>query len=521
MQKIEWRFSRGALALSGVALVLGGVFLPTGWYDALPQVAAGPPLPIRGITLLKATFALEGLGALFLAWRKGQQAHEPALPTTKSNESFVAGWDIAPRTALIAVGLVTALALALRVLGIGSDLWLDEIATVVQNREASPLAVLLTYVSPNNHLLNTELVKGMTSIAGEHEWSIRLPAAAFGVATVPALYWVARSVAGRLASVGAALLLAVSYHHVFFSQNARGYAGYLFFSLLATGFLVRGLDWDRPRYWFGYVAAMLLDFASLLHGGFVLGGHVAVGAAAAIQLKRSGQSPAPLVRRLTAVFGAAALLGLQLYVTMMVQAYFLLSRMYQKPSSGMHIASHAFAKDLQQGLLEGLGPGLLLGAIPAIAIAGYGFLVLVRRKWTLAGALVMPLALLVALVALRSLAASPRFFLLALPLSGRARPVCARRAGAHATSTTSAAGARGRHRSARRWRRSHRLGSVAARVLSDSETVVSRGVAVPRSRTPAWRPHRLDSECPRWLPLLRLASPAGRGSRFRGAAVAA
>lgn len=417
MHKLEWRFRRQALALGGGAFVLGGVFLPTGWYDALPGVASGPALPIRGITLLKATFVVEGLAALVFAWRWRGQARVAAPETTKRHEPFVGTWDIGPRTARLALGLVTALALALRVIGINADLWLDEIATVVQNRAASPLAVLLTYVSPNNHLLNTELVKAATNIAGEHEWSIRLPAAAFGVATIPVLYWVARSVASRLASVGVALLLAVSYHHIFFSQNARGYASYLFFSLLATGFLVRGLDGDRPRHWFGYVAAMLLDFASLLHGGFVFAGHVVVGAAAAFQLKRSQQSPAPLVRRLATVFGIAALLGLQLYVTMMVQAYFLLSRMYQRPSSGMHLASHAFAKDFAQGLLEGLGPGLLLGAIPAIGIAAYGFLVLLRRKWTLAGALVMPLALLVALVALRSLAASPRFFLLGLPLT--------------------------------------------------------------------------------------------------------
>ena len=43
----------------------------------------------------------------------------------------------------------------------------------------------------------------------------------------------------RLPSLLAALGLAVAYHHVFFSQNARGYAPSLLFGLLASGLLVR------------------------------------------------------------------------------------------------------------------------------------------------------------------------------------------------------------------------------------------------------------------------------------------
>jgi hypothetical protein len=337
--------------------------------------------------------------------------------TTTSGQPFSGAWDVDRRTASIALVGITALALVLRLIAINSDLWLDEIATVALYRSFSPLAVVTTYVSPNNHLLNTLLMKLVTGVAGEREWAIRLPAVVFGVATIPVMYWVTRLVAGRVASLGAALLLAVSYHHIFFSQNARGYSSYLFFSLLSTGLLVRAIESDRRWLWVGYVVAMLFDFASLLHGGFVFAGHIVVGAAAAFQLRRSGRSPRPLLKRLAVVFGITGFLGFQLYVTMMAQAYDVLSRTYASPASGMSVTSRAFISDFVRGVTEGFGPGLWLGVIPVMAIAGWGFIVLVRRKWSLAAGLVMPLVLLAGLVALRSLAASPRFFLLALPLA--------------------------------------------------------------------------------------------------------
>ena len=409
---------RWGLVVLGIALLLLGLFVPTGWYDTLPGSVGGSAPPFRGVLLLQATFVLEGAGLLWAAFRyHGETPRDSFAVPTDREQSFSRAWDIDDRAAVIALVAITALALALRLIAINADLWLDEIAPVAQYRDFSPLAVVTTYVSANNHLLNTLLVKLVTSVAGEREWAIRLPAVLFGVATIPVMYWVARLVTSRVASLGVALLLAVSYHHVFFSQNARGYSSYLFFSLLSTGLLVRAMESDRTREWVAYVLAMVFNFASLLHGGFVFAGHIVVGAAMALHQRRLGRSPRPLVRRLAMVFGITGFLGLQLYVTMMAQAYGVLSRTYASPASGMSVTSRAFASDFIRGLAEGFGPGLLFGAVPVMAIAGCGFIVLVRRKWTLAAGLVMPLALLVGLVALRSLAASPRFFLLGLPLA--------------------------------------------------------------------------------------------------------
>ncbi len=71
-------------------------------------------------------------------------------------------------------------------------------------------------------------MKLCVAIFGAQEWAIRLPSVIFGTATIPAIYWVSRQALSRRASLCVALLLAVSYHHIFFSQNARGYTAYVF-----------------------------------------------------------------------------------------------------------------------------------------------------------------------------------------------------------------------------------------------------------------------------------------------------
>jgi 4-amino-4-deoxy-L-arabinose transferase-like glycosyltransferase len=158
---------------------------------------------------------------------------------------------------------IIALAAVLRCISLGSDLWIDEITTIVDYRNMPTMQVIGSYLRSNNHLLNTLLMKAAIAVFGEHEWSARLPAMLFGVATIPVIYWVARLAMSRLASLGAALLLALSYHHIFFSQNARGYTAYLFFALLSTGALARGLQRDEMRQWALYVVSVVLGFASL------------------------------------------------------------------------------------------------------------------------------------------------------------------------------------------------------------------------------------------------------------------
>jgi len=414
-----------ALSLTlGILFTLAGCLLPRDWYDALPRSAELPDPPIKGVTLLQISLVIEGLALLWLSLRRW--SYTRLSPVERL--SFVgAPADEADdkRISLYLLAAIIALTLALRLINLGSDLWLDEIATAQTYSQAPLLHVIGSYTSSNNHLLNTLLVKLAVAWAGNREWAIRLPAALFGVATVPALYWMARMALSRRASLVAALLLAVSYHHIFFSQNARGYSAYLLFSLLSSGLLAQGLQEDRARDWALYVAAMLLDFAALLNSGFVFAAHILAGAAALIAIKRRGGASIPMLRRLTAVFALIALLGFQLYALILPQAYVISRVVYTDPSVGFSPFSAEFLKELMRGLSAGLyakfgaglSIGLVLGALPFLAIVGAGFLIVFRRQWALAAALALPPVLTAVYLLVNRATFSPRFFLLGLPLA--------------------------------------------------------------------------------------------------------
>ena len=404
--------------LGGAALVFLGIFLPREWYDALPQSRgqlSSPP--IKGITLLQIALVVEGLTLIWLSTRRWRFVRLPAherLPQTMAPDDEQ---DIKRSTSLWLLVAITASALALRLIRLNADLWLDEITPIFDYGQMPVLYIVTTYISSNNHLLNTLMVKLAIAFFGEQEWAIRLPAVLFGVATIPAIYWVSRFVLSKCGSICVAALLAVSYHHIFFSQNARGYTAYLFFSVLSSGLLVKGLQEDRARYWVLYGLTMFLNFASLLDCIFVFASHVLVGVIALLVVRRNGESPLPLARRLAAVFTITGALVVNLYITMAPQFYIYSKTVYRDPAVGFSPFSVEFLRELIRGLSAGLGPGLLVGLVPLIVVAAAGLIVLLRRQWALTLALALPGFLTAVFLLVQGLSFSPRFFLLWLPVA--------------------------------------------------------------------------------------------------------
>ncbi|MGH9859396.1 MAG: glycosyltransferase family 39 protein, partial [Candidatus Acidiferrales bacterium] len=232
---------------------------------------------------------------------------------------------------------LTVLAAALRLPGLDQQLWYDEMVLAVRWMPLGLGEIATTYTSQNQHMLYSLLARVAVELFGEHNWVLRLPAVLFGVACVPALYFCARvmnaRVRGRAATKerakddaetqsslrgaekaqqaargengGAALeerrrleaggtkeallaaaLLAVSYHHVWFSQNARGYTGLALWTLVTTYFFLRGMNAGvqgrqdagdsaregglRPWLWYGITLA--LGMYTHLTMGFVAAG---------------------------------------------------------------------------------------------------------------------------------------------------------------------------------------------------------------------------------------------------------
>lgn len=404
------------LAGVGVCLILAGLLLPTRWYATLPRISSLPPRPFSGTTLLQATFIFEGLVAIALAYtgwrppsRRGTSGTaDPGQSTSTFTRPFF--------HANAALVFVTVIAATLRFYRLDLDLWIDEVATVSKYASQPLAAVYGSYLSPGNHLLNSLLLKVSVNLFGETEWAVRLPAVLFGIATIPVMYWLARMAMSRAASLGAALLLAFSYHHIFFSQNARGYSAHLLFALLSTGFLVDAMRADRPRSWFCYTFSMTLGFAALMTTVFVLLGHVSAAAVELAKLSRKGSDGSrPLAIRLALAFAAAGFLAFQVYAVSIPDVLAIYPTVYATQGSGFAVFSLEFAGEMVRGISAGFLKGVT--AVPFVFLAAWGFMSLLRRNASTAVALSSCLIFTVLFLTARGQSVAPRFLLLGVPLA--------------------------------------------------------------------------------------------------------
>jgi mannosyltransferase len=335
-----------------------------------------PPAPSLIGWGLTAALGLFHVGWLALAQsRRGRPAARPWQPLWRFPP--VDPWDAGPlRREMLLLGLVLALALVLRLVALNAQLWIDEVFTLV-NWVREPLGYVLThYDTDNEHLLYTLLAQGLVRLFGESPEVLRIPALLFGLASIWATWRLARRLAGPRQALLAAGLLAVSYHHVWFSQDARGYTGLLFAAILSTDALLRWLDGGRWPDGITVAVATAVGFGIHLTMLFVTAGQGLV----VLGLLLYERIPA---RRLPSVlwpFLLGATLTLQLYAGVLpsLVAFFL-----HHPSASTPLPV-AWKKPawLVAELLRGLHVSFALGVLgfaAALTAAAAGGLAALRR----------------------------------------------------------------------------------------------------------------------------------------------
>jgi uncharacterized membrane protein len=298
-----------------------------------------------------------------------------------------------------------------RDVGLDQDIWIDETATAVTYLRLPWWEAVQTYRSANQHLLYSALGSLSFAAFGESEAAARLPAVVFGILGVGALYLLGRRVAPERQAVGAAVLLALSYHHVWFSQSARGYTGMIFFSILGTELFLRALARNRGRDWAAYVAAMTLGVLCLMNTAFVVMGHAAAYVLPRLLSRRERPEPA-LTRRVAGSAVAVALLSLlghSLVLRQMVEFF----RTVDRTGLGWTSAG-SLAPVVGAGLRTGLGAVgiVLLAALLLAGAASYA-----RQSPLLAGLLLLPALFNAAAIVVLRYGAYPRSFLYVLPFA--------------------------------------------------------------------------------------------------------
>ena len=165
--------------------------------------------------------------------------------------------SIGKRT-LILLAILTVLAVALRIPGLNSCMWLDEVLTMVRFARPPVAQILTSFPDQNQHMLYSLLAHISLGIFGEQVWALRVPSVLFGIASIWALFPVGRRLVGENEALLACALMTVSYHHIWFSQNARGYMGLLFFTNLATWLWLEAMDRGTWGVWVGYAVTIAL-----------------------------------------------------------------------------------------------------------------------------------------------------------------------------------------------------------------------------------------------------------------------
>jgi hypothetical protein len=162
------------------------------------------------------------------------------------------------RRPLAVLGGLTVVAVALRIPGLNSCMWLDEVLTMVRFARPPVGVILSSFPDQNQHMLYSLLAHAAIRIFGEQAWALRLPSVVLGVASIWALFFLGRRLVSENEALLACALMTVSYHHIWFSQNARGYMGLLFFTLMATWLWLEAMERDTWGAWMGYTVSIVL-----------------------------------------------------------------------------------------------------------------------------------------------------------------------------------------------------------------------------------------------------------------------
>jgi 4-amino-4-deoxy-L-arabinose transferase-like glycosyltransferase len=161
-----------------------------------------------------------------------------------------------PARLLLAAALIVGL---LRFFRLGQwSLWFDE---------------AITWTDAHVSLEGAEITNplGYRAIAGVVRWlggvpdefSLRLLPALLGWCVVPATWWAFKPWAGARRAAAAALLVAASSWHVYWSQNARFYTMAQLVALVGGGILLRGL-WNG-RAWLAALGLAVAGLGAFLH----------------------------------------------------------------------------------------------------------------------------------------------------------------------------------------------------------------------------------------------------------------
>lgn len=150
--------------------------------------------------------------------------------------------------------LIILLGLLLRVISINQSLWLDEATSVLVARDYT-FGDILTKFSPGDFHppLYYLTLKVWILLFGSTEIVVRMLSVLFGIATIPVIYGIGKTILSKDMGLVAALFLATAPLHVYYSQEARMYAMETLLATIVAYFVIK-----KNFVWLMIVSVILL-----------------------------------------------------------------------------------------------------------------------------------------------------------------------------------------------------------------------------------------------------------------------
>lgn len=157
------------------------------------------------------------------------------------------------RWEIFLIGLILLGAFGLRIYKLDkNELWLDETYCTLTARKG-PVGIVQELKTDNGPPLYYLLLYFWMKVAGENEVGLRALSVVFGVVAVFSIYYLGRKNFTPKVGLWAALILALSPLHIYYSQETRMYAPLVLFIILFFHYLLLLLKEDKTSYWIGFI----------------------------------------------------------------------------------------------------------------------------------------------------------------------------------------------------------------------------------------------------------------------------
>ena len=172
----------------------------------------------------------------------------------------------------IELAVAVIVAAVLRVYRIGDEsIWLDEAVSIGVARDESWWFLLFEFPGMDPHPpLHYLLTKAWIGVFGASEFSVRLQSALLGVATVPVLYYLGIRLFDRFTAATASIFFAVAPFQVWYGQEARMYALFVFLTVASFLALVHLTERYTTRRVAVYVVVAALLAYTHVYALFIL-----------------------------------------------------------------------------------------------------------------------------------------------------------------------------------------------------------------------------------------------------------